>query len=501
MNKELLISNRTLGSLKGLLLARGEWLLPDRAGKKALALFHSAAERVPAYKAFLKSERVNHARVKTMADFSAVPLTDAKNYIARYPVEARCWDGNISSAQFIATSSGTTGEPKFWPRTVEQDLEAALVHEFLYREYFNIQKHSTLLLIGFPMGIYISGVATLLPSWLTALKKYQMTIMSVGNNKKEMLRGVQNLSHHYDQTVLIGHPFFIKDVIESGAREGIAWSKKHLGLMFCSEGFNEVWRSYIAEKAGIPASAMRIFNTYGSSEMLLMGYETPFSISVKRFAEQHPEFLEVLTGDPVAPQFFQYHPSLRYIESIKNELIFSSSSGIPLIRFNIHDRGKVFSAEEVKSAMMRAGGKPSGLSEPSRQLPLVCFSGRSDDTIKFYGVNIYPEHIKAGLNTKRLMRALTGKFVITKSLDEGMDQYWTINIELCQAIKPNATFAAEIRASVTETLRRINLEYLDMSAHIKKDVRPRIKLWPYQHTRYFKPGLKPHYIERHSNIK
>ena len=165
--------------------------------------------------------------------------------------------------------------------------------------------------------------------------------MSVGNNKKEILRAVKNLSGEYEQTVLIGHPFFIKDVLETGVNEGIAWSKKNLGLMFCSEGFSEEWRRYIATLAGIKPGAMRIFNTYGSSEMLLMGYETAFSVQIKTLAEKNPAFLAALTGDVLTPQLFQYNPLLRYIESINGELIFSSASGIPLIKFNLHDRGGV----------------------------------------------------------------------------------------------------------------------------------------------------------------
>ena len=110
---------------------------------------------------------------------------------------------------------------------------------------------------------------------------------------------------------------------------------------------------------------------------------------------------------------------------------------------------------------------------------MVALWGRSDQTIKFHGVNIYPEHIKAGLMEKQFMRLLTGKFVIRKFLGRGMDQRWEIDIELLQGARPSATLSREIQARVTDKLRKINLEYLDMSGHVKKDVRPAIKLWSY----------------------
>jgi phenylacetate-CoA ligase len=477
------------------LVEKNEARLRERSEKKALGLFHAAAERVPAYRAFLKTAKINHTRVKTIKDFASVPTTDAKNYIARYPIQDRCWDGNLSGAQLIATSSGTTGEPKYWPRSIEQDLEAAVVHRFLYKEYFGADAHSTLFLIGFPMGIYISGMATVLPSWLTSFKNKKMTIMCVGNNKKEMLRAAENLSGEYEQTVLIGHPFFIKDVIETGVREGVAWSKKNLGLMFCSEGFTEEWRSYIAERAGIRPGAMRIFNTYGSSEMLLMGYETRFSIEIKKRAEKNQTFLSALTGDVMPPQLFQFNPFFRYIESIDRELIFSSASGIPLIKFNLHDRGEVRSFEEVRQTLQTFRFTPVSPIKRAHPLPFVALWGRTDQTIKFHGVNIYPEHIEMALMEKPLMRLLTGKFVIRKFLDRGMDQRWEINIELSQGARSSAPMARNIQTRIIEKLGKINLEYLDMSSHIKKDVRPVIKLWPYQDANYFKQGLKPHYIE------
>lgn len=460
----------------------------DVATRKALELFNAAAVRVPAYKDFLKKAGINHSRIKTIADFASVPITDAKNYISAYPLEARSWDGNLSRAQFIATSSGTKGEPKFWPRDAEQDLEATYIHEFLYRTCFNVQKHSTLLLIGFPMGIYISGMATVLPSWLSAFKTDRMTIMSVGNHKAEILRAVRNLSHHYEQTVLVGHPFFIKDVLETGVCEGIGWAEKNLGMMFCSEGFTEAWRGYIAEIAGIPSGSMRIFNTYGSSEMLLMAYETAFTIGLKRRAEEKPGFLKTLTDNPVVPQFFQYHPALRYIESINKELVFTASSGIPLVRFNLRDRGDIFPLEQVECA--------TGISAPKStlRLPVVALWGRSDHTLKFHGVNIYPDHIKLALGDKRFLKRLTGKFTLRKILNKKMDQFFEVNIELAPDGRLSNLLRKAIQAQVIATLLRVNLEYKDMSVNVKKDVRPRIVLWPYQHPRYFKPGLKPRYL-------
>src|SRR3989344_5027199 len=146
---------------------------------RAWSIFRDAAERVPAYKDFLKKHGVDHKKVR---DFSEIPVTAKKNYIQTYPLEQRCWNGNLDGQSLIAVSSGTSGEATYWPRGGYQEFEQAVTHEFLYRKYFEIHKHKTLIIIGFPMGVYVSGIATLLPSWLVAQKYPNVTIVSVGND-------------------------------------------------------------------------------------------------------------------------------------------------------------------------------------------------------------------------------------------------------------------------------------------------------------------------------
>src|SRR5882724_3256032 len=231
-------------SFERLLRTKKEDFWQKEGERRALLIFREAAQRVPAYKHFLKTHRVRVEKIKTIADFTKVPITTKDNYISRYPIAARSWGGKLHASDLIAVSSGTTGEPKFWPRSGFQEFEAGVVHELIYRSLFQVDKYKTLLLIGFPMGVYVSGVATLSPSLLVANKIRNLTVMSPGNNKIEMLRAIKHLAKNYERVVLVGHPFFLKDVIESGKDEGIRWSKMNLRVMSCSEGFSESWREY-----------------------------------------------------------------------------------------------------------------------------------------------------------------------------------------------------------------------------------------------------------------
>ena len=117
----------------------------DRGHKATLALFQQMATRVPAYKDFLNQHRVDYKKIKDVADLTAVPAIDKDNYLRQYPLPDLCWDGQLKQQQWVfSTTSGSTGEPFYFPRTSDQDLQYALTAEAYLLNNFNIQSKSTL---------------------------------------------------------------------------------------------------------------------------------------------------------------------------------------------------------------------------------------------------------------------------------------------------------------------------------------------------------------------
>jgi phenylacetate-CoA ligase len=467
--------------------------------QKALKVFHAAADRVPAYKDFLKKHKVNPDLVRTIKDFQKVPLTDKKNYITRYSLVDRMWDGDISSANLIAMSSGTSGEPQYWPRSARQDFEAALIHELIFKYIYEVHKYRTLMVIGFPMGVYVSGIATVLPTWLVSLKKkYPITFASVGTSKAELLKVVQSFQSDFDQIVLFGHPFPIKDLLETGKDNGIDWSQKRVKTFFCSEGFSEAWRSYINSLLGVD-DWQSVISTYGSSEMLLMGHETPMSIMLRNLAEGDPVLRDLLGVQGITPSVFQYNPLLRYIENYKQDLVFTSDSGVPLIRFNMKDAGKIIGFNKSKEVLDKNKGAWKQMlrqksTTPIWQLPFVTLNGRSDHTLVFYAANIYPEHVHEALNHPRFAAEITGKFFMRKDYLSDLEQYLEIHIELRPETKPGKLFKDSLQKHIFEVLKKVNMEYLFLTEKLDKDLTPRVVVWEYGHEKYFKVGRKPKYL-------
>jgi len=124
----------------------------------ALAQFHTAAKRVPAYKQFLKKQKINPHRIKTITDFEQVPFIDKKNYIDVYPLSERIINGAFKNSLVINASSGTTGTPYFWPYGKDNFQDGAAIHEVILRDMFAIKKYTTLLIITFGMGTWVAGI-------------------------------------------------------------------------------------------------------------------------------------------------------------------------------------------------------------------------------------------------------------------------------------------------------------------------------------------------------
>ncbi len=490
------------GAFEHLLESKGEKFWQTAGEKKALALFHQAARRVPAYRAFLAKHKINPSLITTIGDFKKVPVTDKKNYTSKYSLADRSWDGRVDNS-LLAVSSGTTGQPTYWPRSGEQEFEAAVIHELLYRSAGEIDQHKTLLVICFPMGIYVSGLATYLPSQLIAAKHGNLSIITPGNNKPEILRAIKNLGGHYEQIILFGHPFLVKDVIELGKAEGIRWNKTKLRFFFCSEGFNEEWRNYLLKEAGLVRREGAAISTYGSSEMLLIAHETPLSLKLRAGLTNDPVRRKEINRGIEIPNVFQYNPFLRYIEEQNGNLIFTAGGGVPFIRYDLHDGGHLLSFNDGQKLIgQNSRAEATETQTKPWQLPFVLLNGRSDQSIVFYAANIYPEHIRLALDTKAFFDLLSSRFVMRKNYKKDFDEYFEICVELKNGVKATPALRTRIAQAVYHRLREVNTEYNDVCNHFpNKNLAPKIRLCRYQDPTYFPLGLKHRWIGQDTTSK
>lgn len=444
--------------------------IAQRGEQFALQIFKDTILRVPAYRKFLDRQQVKINAINTFEDFKLLPLTDKKNYLKQYPLEELCLDGTVTDKYLIDSSSGHGGQRSFWPRLPQEDLGFPMYMEMAYRQFFHIHHKPTLMIITLVLGSWIGGEKI---SWATrqiAVKgKNRLTVMTPGAKLDEVIDIVKQFGHLYQQLVIIGYPPFIKQVIDDGARDGIDWKRLNVKLGLGGEGYSEEWREYMGQRIGLKESdLLGISGGYGAADLgMSVGREYPLSVLVRKLAYKDEALAQDLFGQwKPLPVLCQYNPSSFFIEEIESELVFTSSPGIPLVRYNIHDRGGVISYNRLLEVVSHHGHKPLQiLSEYGYRrkdvwrLPFFYVWGRSDDSVSVYGAFIYAEEIKAALDNPDISALTGGNFMMETITDQHQNPLLQIKIELASNIEPGKAIDKKFTQVIDKTLTEQNPDY------------------------------------------
>lgn len=478
-----------------------------RGEKATLELFHEMADHVPAYHDFLKKNKLDPATIRTIKDFRRVPLTNKENYLLTYPLEMLCWGGEFKKKQWvIASTSGSTGEPFYFPRTTYQDKQFELTAELVFLDYFEIQKKSTLFIDCFALGVWIGGMFSYQAiKYLADRGDYPITIITPGTDKIETIKAIKGLGHRFDQIILGGYAPLVKDLIDDGIDAGIKWSRYDMKYFFAAEGFTEGYRDYIIEKGGARNVYTATINHYGTADLGTMSHETPLSILARRFAVKDSGlYRDVFSETDRLPTLTQFIPELYFFEQVDGRLLCSGRGGLPLVRYDLKDRGNVYTLQTFSDIYAAHGidliqeAKKAQIDHTIWQLPFVYVAERTDFTINIYSVNVFPESIRKALENKELRKSLTGKFSMHVGYNEEQNQYFEVNVELRPRTTQNERLRKKTYDSIISRLNKENSEWRDFWANesIRRKIAPKIILWPYQDPKHFKPGGKQKWTKK-----
>lgn len=471
----------------------------------ALRLFRFMAKTVPAYKSFLKTNSINPKKIRTIEDFQKLPIVDKKSYLKKFPIEDMLPNRDLSLITTFSRTSGSTGEPFYFPRGEEQDWQYEYMSELFLKNQFEIDKKKTLGMIGFGFGIWIGGVFTYKNfNKIAQNDKYSLALVPSGPMMEVYLKTVKKFGHLFDQVLLMGYPPFIKDALDQGKEYGIRWSDYNIKILTAAEGFSEKFRTYISKKAHLDNPLVDTLNIYGTVELGTMAHETPLTNLIRRIAVENKEvFKSIFPGAHYVPTLVQYHPYIIYFEESNGEVIGSGfGSSVPFVRYRFPDLGGVISFEEMISRLKGKGvdilkkAKEAGIDKMIMRLPFVYVYERSDFAIILRGANIYPEEIRIALHHDSLEDHLTGKFAMVKKETRLMNEYFEVNVELKKGAKPSRALRTKVEAAIVQTLRTNNSEYNDQYQSKPKTMIPKVTFWPYQHSQYFKPGTKQQWLIR-----
>ncbi len=467
----------------------------------ALALFQRTARGVPAYATFLREHRVDPLAVRDFDAFLRLPLLTRKGYVERFPLSERCRDGELADCDMMAVSSGSTGEPTFWPRFVSDDLAIAWRFEQVFCDSFAADERKTLAVVCFPLGTWVGGMFTASCCRHLAAKGYPLLVVTPGNNKAEILRVVRSLAPLFEQTVLLGYPPFLKDVVDAGRAEGVRWHDYAIKIVLAGEVFSEDWRELMAERLGMREPWRDSASLYGTADAGVLGNETALSNRIRRFLAGRADAARALFGQERLPTLVQYDACERFFEEYERTLVFSGENGVPLVRYHISDNGGVYPYELLierlrdfgfdAEAEAQKNGEP-----PLRRLPFAYVFGRSHFAVSFYGANVFPDTVAIALEQPETRADVTGKFVLEVREDAARDQELWIAVERAAfaGSRSDDELADAVADAVVAVLLRLNSEFSHYVPAEKR--RPRITVWPQGHPEYFPVGVKHRYARK-----
>ncbi len=477
----------------------------EEGKKKNFKIFKEASVRVPAYKNFLKIHRVDSAKIKNWDDIVAhVPQTDKANYLRKYPLKDLCWDGRLDKQALVfAATSGTTGNPFYFPRDEAIDWQSSVLHELFLSHGDHILK-STLVIICFGMGVWIGGIITYQAFKKLGERGRKLSIITPGINKEEIFNAVKNLGPLYQQIILCGYPPFIKDIIDEGEMQGIRWKQiPELKIVFAAETFSEKFRDYIVRKTDIKNLFTDTMNIYGTADLGTMAEETTASIALRRAATKSKKFHQALFPDAGKrlPTLVQFNPLFTNFEEKDGSILITAYNYLPLIRYAIGDRGGVISYNEVMKKAALVGLSPHTIRVVTKsvlipEFPFVYLYERMDLSTKLYGAIIYSEHIREALQGQEFEDFLTGKFSMLTKFDQNQNQYLAINIELKPQASASEMLKIKVLGAVIQYLIDKNAEYRNNYLSMQQRVVPHLNFLPYGDPEYFKSGSKQKWVKK-----
>jgi phenylacetate-CoA ligase len=454
----------------------------------AIAVFREAAARVPAYARFLAARGVDPAMVTDAASFARLPTPTKDDYLRPNALADLCVDGRIEPCETIAHSSGSTGEPTFFPRTVDHEATVAARFEQVLRDAFDAAARRTLAVVCFPLGTWVGGMYTAACLRHVARKGYPLLVATPGNQKLEIFRVVRQLGPLFEQVVLLGYPPFLKDVIDTGVADGLDWRRHRVRLVMAGEVFNEAFRALVGARAGIDDLERGTASLYGTADAGVLGCETPLSVAVRRFVAARPELARELFGAGRLPTLVQYDPVDRYFEVDGEDLLFTAAGGIPLVRYRIGDQGGVLGFAETMERLVSAGFEPPS----GRPLPFAFVFGRSHHAVSFYGANVFAETVSLGLEQPAVRESVTGKFVMSVRSDADERSELHVDVELARGAAATDELAARVARSIRDAIVRQSGEY---GAYVPPERQlPAVTLWGHSHPERFPPGVKHRWV-------
>ncbi len=444
--------------------------------QRILAFFQTVAKEVVAYRALLHKQGIAPKTITTTEKFQQLPILDKKTYINRFPLRERI--AGRSFPPMAYASSGSSGTPTYWFVNDAQEKIGGDIHEYIFRHMFGLtEKSPTLVIICFAMGVWVAGHFTLASCRSVARRGYPITSITPSINMNDVLDVLLRFAPKYKNIILAGYPPFLMDVLRVARQRRIPFRKNAIGLLTAGTTFSEQWRDTARTLISPHAP---IVNVYGSADAGMLGHETDLTIALRRYARANKNFSHALFGSATPHSgLYQYHTEHVFFEEHAGELLITVHTAVPLVRYNMHDRGRIIAPNALRT-IFRDAHAPKKFYALLKDfpLPLVRVDGRTDVATTFYALNIYPEHIEAAVDHKPLRDFLSGNFIVyRRQLEKAKREQLCIRLELAIGKTSTPKLKALCTDTIVRALQKKSIEYQKLHASIGSAALPTIEIY------------------------
>jgi phenylacetate-CoA ligase len=269
------------------------------------------------------------------------------------------------------------------------------------------------------MGIWIAGTFTARIGMQLAQEGWHITTVTPGPDPAALEGVLTQVAPRFAHVILAGFPSYIGKVVRE-QHTLIKKSKARYKILLAAEQISEAFRDELLAYVG-SAKASDVISIYGSADAGVMGFETPTTIALRRASEKNLGIREKLFGvgdNGAVPALYQYLSSYIYFETSGKELILTTRSASPLLRYKIHDVGEVIPARTIQSL---AQGLENSLPTKLTQLPAISYRSRTDVAILYHAINLTSTQLSAWYLPK-LQRVIEGYIVYTEKVSASIGE-------------------------------------------------------------------------------
>ena len=415
---------------------------------RAQAVYLKAADRCPAYRAFLQVEQREPVNRWQLAK---VPVMTKENYVKKFRLEDRCYDGRIpATGVVIDESSGSSGLPNNWIRSPEERADVKHILQLNYQIIY--RDEGCILLNCFALGPWATGMNVSMSLVDVGILK------SIGPDQRKLENTLELFGASY-RYLVFGYPPFIKQFVDSTKLD---LSNYSLDLIVGGEGISEGLRSYLRRYF------RSVISSYGASDLEInIGVETELTISLRQLCNQNRELCGTLFGRETVPMIFQYN-ALDYVIETNSagELLFTigrQTSAAPKIRYNLRDLGGVITHRELSARLSSCGVKIDGLARRQSKFPILYVFGRGDLTVAFYGAKVYPTDIENILSGDTQLVKQINSFQLVSYEDEEINRRLKIHLETIRDFRGDLPTGDRLRDLFFEGLCACNQDFREVT--------------------------------------